>query len=495
LSCAALAVAAATLLPLVYLLARATDVGWLGFVRIIARARTFELIANTLAVMAGVAVLTLVLGVGTATIISRVHLPWPRLWWILAALPIAVPSYVAAFALLVMFPGIHGVGPTILVIALTTYPFVTLPTLAALTRADHSLADVARSLGASRSRAYLTVTFPQILPAAIAGTLLCVLYSLSDFAGPALLRTPTLTVGVYALFTGSLDRSSAAALSLVLVVIALLVVAIEQSVRRRAGVRNAALTTRRLAPAGFGCGRTALAAAAVAGVVGLAVVVPIVVLFRRLTGGSRYTPEPGELANAAVTTLGLGTSAAILATLAALPIAVLGARVHRPWVRATEGASFLGQALPGVVIALALVFASLSLTPWAYQTLAVLLIGYVILFLPKAIGSSRAAVQQVPVALEESARTLGRSSLRAWWTVTAPAALPGIAAGAVLVMAATMKEVPATLMLRPIGIDTLATELWSKIAIGAFGAAAPAALLLILVGIVPAWLLSRTGRA
>jgi iron(III) transport system permease protein len=170
------------------------------------------------------------------------------------------------------------------------------------------------------------------------------------------------------------------------------------------------------------------------------------------------------------------------------------ARVRSFWTGLVEGATFAGQALPGVVIALALVFMSRALTPWAYQSVGVLILCYVILFVPKAVGSARTAIEQVPLALEDSARTLGRGRWRTWWEITLPSAWPGMAVGGLLAMSATMKEVPATLMLRPIGVDTLATELWSKTSIGAHGAAAPSALLLMVVGLVPAWFLAQAGR-
>jgi len=490
-SAVAVLVAVGTVLPIVYLVLRAGELGLDGIEAIVVRPRTLDLLVTTALVCGGVAVVTLVLGIGTAVVVTRVRLPLPRLWWVVVALPVAMPSYVAAFALVAVRPGTHGVVATIAVIALTTYPYVTLPTLAALSRADLDAADVARSLGASRTRAFATVVLPQVLPAAIAGCLLCVLYALSDFAAPALLRTPTLTVGVYGLFTGSLNRSHAAALGLVVVAVALVFVAVEQLARRRAGHRLSAVAVRRVAPARQSVARTALAAAVVLAPPVLIVVVPVATLLGRLLGGSRYAPELADLVAPAFTTFVLGATVAVLAVLAAMPVAALGARWRHGWIRGIEGVSFLGQALPGIVVGLAVVFMTLRLAPSLYQTLPMLLLAYVIVFLPKSIGASRTAVQQVSPQLEEVARTLGRRRTAAWWGVTARHAWPGIATGAVLVMAATMKEVPMTLMIRPIGVDTLATELWSKTSIGAFGAAAPAALALVVVGLVPAWLLSR----
>lgn len=490
----AILVALGTALPLYYLAVHVAELGPEGIRAIIVRPRTLELLITTGFVVVGVGILTLILGIGTATIVSRVALPAPSLWWIVLALPVAVPSYVAAFALVALRPGTHGVAATIAVISLSTYPYVTLATLAAYRRADHAAADVARSLGASPVRAFITVTLPQILPAASAGGLLCVLYALSDYAAPALLRTQTLTVGVYGLFSGSLNRGHAGALGLVLVVVALLFISFEQWARRRSDRSKAAIVVRRVPKVALSPWQTTGLAALVLLPVFAVVVVPVGTLLLRLMSGTRYAQDVPDLIAAAGTTLALGALTALIATLAALPIAALSARFPRPWVRVTEGVSFLGQALPSVIIALAVVFMSLRLTPALYQTLPALIFAYVLVFVPKSIGSSRAAIQQVSVRLPEVAQVLGRRPSNAWWTITARHAWPGIGAGAVFVMAGAMKEVPMTLMIRPIGVDTLATELWAKTSIDAYTAGAPAALALILVGLAPAWLLSKAAR-
>lgn len=456
------------------------------------RPRTGELLTNTLALVGAASLGAFVLGVSSALLISRVRLPFPRLWWLLAALPLAMPSYVFAFAVLAWRPTASGFLPAAVALAVTTTPYVTLPTLAALARADHALADVARTLGRSRLSVLFSVTLPQILPAALAGTLLCALYALSDFAAPALLRYQTLTVGLYSLYTGSLNRSSAAVLALVLVVLAIVVVLIEQRLRHSGRARRAMVSTRVRPPAQLSRVGTTLVAGWLGLVAFVSVILPVGTMLWRARTGSRYAVSPADLATAAGNTLLLGVATAVIAALAALPIAALGARYTARWIRATEAVTFLGQALPGIVIALAMVFLSLRLVPGAYQTLPILLACYVVLFLPKSVGSSRSAIAQVPLAFEDAARTLGRSRLQAWVAITGRRALPGIGAGSLLVMAATMKEVPATLLLRPSELDTLATELWSRTAIGAYNAAAPIALTLVVVGLLPALLLSRS---
>ena len=180
--------------------------------------------------------------------------------------------------------------------------------------------------------------------------------------------------------------------------------------------------------------------------------------------------------------------------LLALPIGVLAARYRGRLVRTVESVGYLALGLPGIVVGLSLVFFSLAVLPALYQTAVVLAFAYGVLFMPKAIGAIRSSTAQVPTSLEEVSRTLGYGRLHTWWLVTARLARPGIAAGALLVAVTAMKELPATLLLRPTGTDTLAVELWARTDVSAYGAAAPYAAALILVAAVPAFLLSGAGR-
>jgi iron(III) transport system permease protein len=183
---------------------------------------------------------------------------------------------------------------------------------------------------------------------------------------------------------------------------------------------------------------------------------------------------------------------AVLAVLLALPVGIMAARYRTRSVRTIETVSYTGHALPGVVVGLSLVFLTLAVLPIAYQTVVILAFAYAVLFLPKAIGATRSATASVSPVLEQTARTLGRGPSRAWSQTTLRLTLPGIAAGGLLVLLTAMKELPATLMLRPTGLDTLATELWSRTEIAAYGSAAPYAIALVLLAAIPAWLLGRT---
>jgi iron(III) transport system permease protein len=228
-----------------------------------------------------------------------------------------------------------------------------------------------------------------------------------------------------------------------------------------------------------------------AAVAGLALALPLGTILFWLARAIA-TGEPVRLVlDAAANSVLVSALTAAIAVCVGLPVAVLAARHPHPISLLLERATYLGYALPGIVVALALVFIGANYLPWLYQTLPMLVLAYLVRFVPQAIGSARAALLLVSPRLEEAARTLGRSHWRAVGEVVVPAIRPGLLAGAALVFLTTMKELPATLLLAPIGFDTLATRIWSATAEGFFARAAGPALLMIGVSLVSLAVLLR----
>jgi iron(III) transport system permease protein len=223
----------------------------------------------------------------------------------------------------------------------------------------------------------------------------------------------------------------------------------------------------------------------------IGVVIPLLGMgMRLLQAETLQALDPSRLASATVNTVGVSVVAAVFALALALPLAALAARYSSRLVAVMESLGYLSHALPGIVVGLSLVFLSLAVLPSLYQTVVVLVFAYAVLFMPKALGTARASIEGVSLELVDVARTLGASPFQAWRRVTLPLALPGLGIGALLVAITTMKELPATLLLRPTGFDTLATELWSKTTAAEFGAAAPYAAVLVLIAALPAMILS-----
>lgn len=477
-------------MPLVYLLLRTAGAGVEQVVDVLWRPRTLELLARSLGLAAVVTLASLVVGGAWAWVVTQTSLPGRRFWLVVGTLPLAVPSYVAAYAWISLVPGMPAFLGSALVLTAVCYPYVLLPVAAALTRIDPAAADVARSLGKPPLQVLLTVTLRQVRPAAVAGSLLVALYVLSDFGAVALLRLDTFTRVIYTSYRAGFDPVPAAVLSLVLVAVTGVIAAAELRTRGRA--RQARLgsgVARQVSPVRLPTlGRVAVLAA-MGAVTVLALVVPLGTVAWWLGGSSRAFPV-ADVLSAASSTVALALLAATLTTLVAAPVGFLAARHPSRSTGWLERVSYVGFALPGIVVALSLVYLGVRVVYPLYQTTAMLVVAYVVLFLPMAVGSIRAAVSATPPVLEEMARSLGRPPLQAFTSVTLPVIAPGVLAGAALTAVTVMKELPATLILRPIGTDTLATQLWSATAAGAYAAAAPYAAVLVLVAIMPAAVLA-----
>jgi iron(III) transport system permease protein len=483
-------------LPLVYLLVRTAGAGWEQVVDIVWRDRTALLLGRSLALAAVVTAASLVIGMGWAWVVTRTELPGRRWWLVLGTLPLAVPSYLAAYAWISLVPQLSPFLGSALVLTLVCYPYVLLPVAAALMRVDPAAEDVARSLGKGPVTTLLTVTLRQVRPAAVAGGLLVALYVLSDFGAVALLRLDTFTRVIYTSYRAGFDPVPAAVLSVVLVAVTGVIAAAEMRSRgraRQARLGSGVARRPRLSVLSRGAGAAAVVAMAL--VAALALAVPLGTVAWWISGSSRAFPV-ADVVSATAATVGLALAAAALTSVVAAPVGFLAARHPSRTSGWLERLSYVGFALPGIVVALSLVYLGVRVAYPLYQTTAMLLLAYLVLFLPMAVGSIRAAVSATPPVLEEMARSLGRTPMQAFTSVTLPIITPGVLAGAALVAVTVMKELPATLVLRPIGTDTLATELWSATAAGAYAAAAPYAAALVLVAIIPAAMLAaRTERS
>jgi iron(III) transport system permease protein len=199
-----------------------------------------------------------------------------------------------------------------------------------------------------------------------------------------------------------------------------------------------------------------------------------------------------EIAPTMTNSLTASLFGAAFGVLASLPVAMMIVRHPGHLARYVERFAWSGYALPGIVVALALVFFGAQRTPWAYQTLGMLVFAYVILFLPQAIGAVRASMLQVTPSVEEASRVLGVGPAATFRRVVLPMTRPGVVAGAALVFLTCMKELPATLLLAPTGFSTLSTRVWNATAEGFMSRAAGPALALVLLSSIPmAMLVSR----
>lgn len=481
------------MLPLVYLGIRSTENGWDEVGDTLWRERTLTLASRSLALAAIVTAASLVLGVGFAWLVTRTDVPGARVIQVLLGLPLALPSYVAAFGWIGLWPDLAGRTGAAIVLTTISYPYVYLPVMAALRRCDPALEDVARSVGAGPFTTFLRVTMPQIRTAATGGGLLVALYVLSDFGAVATMRYEVLTNVIYTSYRGSFDRTPAAVLGCVLAAMAIAVVGLERLTNRR-GHRVARVgsgSPRRQPTQHLGAARWPLLALPTAWLL-VAIGVPADGLRRWFAQGTSR-PDGGRFLEAAANTLQVGALGALAVIVVVFPLALLSVRNPGRLSRLAVTAVYAGHALPGVVVGLSLVFFGIGYATPIYQELPLLVLAYVVIFLSLALGSVQNAIEQIPPALDGVARSLGRTSVGAWWSITARLASPGIGAAATLVFLTIMKELPATLFLRPTGFDTLATQLWSHSSSFSKAAAAPYAAAIVVLAAIPTALLSSLG--
>jgi iron(III) transport system permease protein len=487
----AVAVALLVLLPLGFLLEQALSIGSSQVEALLFRPFVGTLLTNTVLLVALSTTACVVLGVAVAWLIERSDVPGRRAWAVLAALPITVPAFVTSYSWVSITPSVQGFGGAVMIVTLAYYPLVYLPVAAVLRGLDPALEENARALGLGPWRTFARVTLPQTRVALLGGALLVAVHLLSEYGAFAMLRFQTFTTAIYDEYRLSFDGAAASMLATVLVLLCLALLLGELGLRGKA--RYARVDTGAPRPptrARLGRARWPALAAIVA-LIALALGLPLLtLLYWTLTGGSTTFPVV-SLLSAAGKSLELGLGAALLTTLLALPVSILTVRHPTKAAAALERAAYLPYALPGIVVALSLIVVSVHYVPVLYGTTGLLLIAYAILALPLALVATRAALAQAPPLHEELARSLGCTPLRALVRVTLPRILPGLGAAAALVFLATVTELTATLLLSPIGTQTLATQFWADASTRSFGAAAPYAALMVAVSALPTYLLTR----
>ncbi len=499
-----------SMLPLAYLAIRASGADERAL-ELMLRPRTLELLVSSVVLAAGVGLGATLLGVPLAWLTTRTDLPGRRAWTVLSVAPLAVPSYVLAFALIAGLgprgalsgfleslgvaglPSIYGLPGALLVLTLATYPYVLLATRATLMRADPALEEAARSLGDGFATAFRRVTLPLLAPAMGTGALLAALYAISDFGAVSILRFDSFARAIHVQYRSSFDRSGAAALALLLVAAAFALVWAEARVRRRAALRvpHGARRAARVVPLGHWRWP---ALAFCTAVVCLALILPASTIGYWLVRGLDQGEPLRVLAAPIRDSLVAGGAAALLAVGLALPVAFLVVRHPGRLASIADRVLYGAYAMPGIALALALVFFSLNVVPFLYQTLVLLVLAYALRFLPQASGTTRSALMLIGPRVPEAARSLGRSPLEVLRTITLPLLRPGLLAGAALVFLSTIKELPLTLLVAPTGFSTLATQVWGAANEGFFARAAAPAPVLTLISLASVTLLLRDGE-
>ncbi len=476
----AVAVSAFSLVPLGFVLWVALGTGAETLSALILRPRVYELLANTFALLALTLPLVAVVSVALAWLTERSNLPGARLWAAVGAAPLAIPAFVHAYAWIGLFPGMHGLAAAVLISLAAYFPFVYLPVAATLRRLDPGMEDAAASLGLSPWRVFVQVVVPQLRLPVAGGSLIVGLHLLAEYGLYATVRFDTFTTAIFDQFQSAYSGPAANGMAIVLVACCLVLL----------GGENAARGHERYARVGAGAARdvprrrlaanaSAAGLAFVGALAAIGVGVPLVTLGRWLAIGGASIWRLDEIGPALAGTAWLALLGGAVTTLAAAPMAWISVRAPGRVQRFLEGCQYYSGALPGVVVALALVATAVHVAMPLYQTTATLVGAYLLLFLSRALASLRASVAQVPVDLEWTAAALGRTPLQAIAQVTLRIAAPGAAAAFALSALGVANELTATLLLAPNGTVTLATEFWALAGELDYAAAAPYAFLMV----------------
>lgn len=489
---------------------------------------------NTALLLAGVCILVSCLGVGSAWLVTAYDFPTRRvLSWALL-LPLAVPTYIIAFAYLDL---LHPIGPiqtlvrdilgydsprqfrlpdirslpgAVFLLGFVLYPYVYLTTRIMFSSQAASLLEAGRILGETRRSVFFRIALPMARPAIAVGVSLALLETLNDIGASEFLGVQTLTVSIYTTWVTRSDLAGAAQISLAMLVLVAGLILLERHGRRH---QRYALTqrSRPLRPQTLSPARSLLAALLGWTPIVIGFVAPALYLLNETVKRLGSTGQlSSQLISSAVNTVSVSLSATLLTILCGLLVVWVARPSRRPSALFGIAARFstIGYAIPGTVLAIGLLtpfvlvdglfnhilslFSRISPQLWLTGSFTALVIAYAIRFLAISVGGLEAGLARIPPSLEQSSRLLGETSAGTLRRVHLPLLRPAIGAAALLVFVDAMKELPATLLLRPVNFETLATWLYAEAARGTYEEGAIAALGIVLAGLLPVILLART---
>ena len=489
---------------------------------------------DTVVLLGGVGVLTVAIGTSLAWLVTAYDFPGrSTIDWALL-LPLAVPTYIVAYAYLdilhpvgpvqtalrallgvddpggLRLPDIRSMAGCIVLLGFVLYPYVYLTTRAMFLMQTANLLEVARTLGLGRRGVFLRVALPLARPAIVVGLSLVLFETVNDIGASEFLGIRTLTVSIYSTWITRSDLAGAAQIALAMLVVALGLQFLERRARRYRQYANDAQHARPLEPHRLAGWRGVAACAAGSVPVAVGFVIPAIYLIDETVARIRFAGVSDAIVSETIATVALSLVATAFTLLAGVAVAYasrLG--VGRATTLLPRIAS-IGYAIPGTVLALGLLpivtgieaavdsganaLLSMSTGLFLLGSGAAVVYAYLVRFLALAVGNVEAGFSRVPPSLDEAARTLGEGAGGLLRRVHLPLVRPALATAALLVFVDCMKELPATLLLRPLGLETLATHLYGEAVRGTYEEAAIAALVIVAIGLLPVVVLARVSR-
>ncbi len=467
----------------------------------------FSLLFNTLTLFIAVVLSSLFVGLLVSIFTVRYDLPASKVLFSLTVLPLVIPSYIGALTYVSAFSpkglfvdifsnygiteisGIDGFFGSWIVLTLFTYPYVQLVCSSALRNLDSTVEDAARSLGIKKIKMYTSVVFPRLKKPIIYSSLLVGLYVISDFGAVSLMKYGTMTKAIYSYYVININGDPVIFYSTVLIFLALIISFAQRGsdISRSAKVSG---TPRELIKIKLSKKTKILVLAFFFVLIFFSLLLPVSVLGYWLIRGLSQGNSVGGALSGVLGSLTAATVTSIFAMLIATPIVVMISQYRSKFGDLFEKVTLTLYGLPHIAVGISMLFITIKIFPSIYQTFLTLIISYLIVFLPQAVGGGQASMEQVKLSYIEASSGLGFSKIDTFFKITFPLIYRGLLAGAALVFLSTMKELPQTLLLRPTGFSTMAVDIWSNASEALFTQAAFSSFILLAISAFPTYILS-----
>ncbi|MCF7521696.1 iron ABC transporter permease [Neisseria sp. ZJ106] len=489
-----IAISLPLILPFLYVVVRAYEVGWERSIELLFRPYMWDLLSNTLLLMVCVTAFSIILGIVSAFLFERFRFFGKSFFQTAMTLPLCIPAFVSCFTWISLTFRVEGFWGTIMIMSLSSFPLAYLPVSATLKRLDRSMEEVSLSLGKTRWQTFRYAVLPQLKPAIGSSILLIALHMLVEFGAVSILNYQTFTTAIFQEYEMSFNNSTAALLSAVLIAICGMVVLSESVFRGKVKLFHSGKGVIRPYPVKKLTPLQQIPLIAFFGTLfTLSIVVPFSMLIYWLIVGSSHDnlTDFASFFDAFGHSLLISALGAAVTVLCALPLVWAAIRYRSRLTVWIDRLPYLLHAVPGLVIALSLIYFSVNYAKPVYQTFIVVVIAYFMLYLPMAQTTLRSSLEQLPQNMEKVGQTLGRNPVYIFRTLIVPAILPGITAAFALVFLNLMKELTATLLLTANDVHTLSTALWEYTSDAQYAAATPYALMLVIFSGIPVFLLKK----
>lgn len=491
-------------IPIIYIFTRALTAPiekW----EIMLKTRIPFLLWNTLSLALTVTLITTIIGVSIALLVECTNLPGRKFFKIALSIPLVIPPYIGALTYVIFFGprgilysffgkspiNVYSFFSVAFVLSMFTFPYIFLIVSASLRKINANYEEAGRSCGVSYSTIFRRIILPIVRPAILSSSIIVLFYVVSDFGAISMLRYTTFSSSIYFQMIGSLDRSSAAILSIVLVLLGLVILLIKAYILNKKVFYQNPKSNRKRKPITLGKFKY-ISIAFVCFVLLFSVILPLSTLtawsIKGITEGVVTLKTLGYIKNSLTVSMG----AALITMIFSVPAAYLKFRNPSRLTSIMNNICHMGLVIPGTLLALGMVFFFSQYFSWLIGSQIVLMIGFSIRYMSRNLQSTESSMALVSKNLDETAYSLGKNFKSVLIKVILPSILPGVLSGGALVLVSSLKELPITLMLRAAGFDTLAVRIWIEASDGFYTRAAPAGLLIVFVSIIPLYFMLKS---